>query len=327
MPELRPWRVILGIDPARFHKTESSMRALMMAVFASGVIAQIAQAQPLSAKPANAASDRSCVNDPSWAAPQTPFRIYGNTWHVGPHGLGVFLITAPAGDVLIDGGVPEDASLIEANIRNLGIELRDIKWILNSHAHCDHAGGIAELARDTGAQVIASAADAPLLARGGHGDPEYGDRFVFPPVKVTREVTDGERLRLGDLVLTAHSTPGHTKGNTTWTWMSCEGRRCLQMVDIGSLSAPDYKLIGNPKYPDIAKDYEYSFAMVAALPCDIALAPHPDTVNFWERVAKRDQGDANALIDPGLCRAYVKEARESFEKRLATQRAQAAAAK
>lgn len=217
--------------------------------------------------------------------------------------------------------------MIEANIRSLGINLRDIKWILNSHAHCDHAGGMARLARDTGAQVITSAADTPLLARGGHDDPEYGDRFLFPLLHVTRAVTDGEHLRLGDLLLTAHVTPGHTRGNTTWAWKSCEDGRCLHLVDIGSLSAPDYKLIGNPKYPGIVKDFEYSFAMVTALPCDIALAPHPDIVNFWERVAKRTQGNVVALIDPTLCRAYAKGARENFEAQLAKQRANAASAK
>ena len=303
------------------------MHSLLAAILVSGLIAQSAYEQPTSAVQANAASHASCVNDPSWIAPQTPFRIYGNTWHVGPRGLGVFLVTARTGEVLIDGGVPSDAALIEANIRNLGIDLRNIKWILNSHAHCDHAGGISQLEHDTGAQVIASAADIPLLARGGHDDPEYGDRFLFPPVHVTHTVADGESLRLGDLALTAHLTPGHTKGNTTWTWTSCEGKRCLHMVDVGSLSAPDYKLIDNPKYPGIVKDYEYSFAMVAALPCNIALAPHPGMVNFWERVAKRNHGDADALIDPTLCRAYAKDARKSFVSQLAKQRAEAAPAR
>lgn len=276
---------------------------------------------------AHTANDSSCVNDPSWTAPQKPFRIYGNTWHVGPRGLGVFLITAPTGNILIDGGVPGSAPLIEANIRSLGINLRDIKWILNSHAHCDHAGGIAQLVRASNAQVIASVADTQLLARGGHDDPQYGDRFPFSPVRVTRTVTDGESLRLGGLVLTAHSTPGHTKGNTTWTWKSCEDTRCLHMVFVGSLSAPGYKLIANSKYPDILKDYEHSFAVVGALPCEIALAPHPGMVDFWERVAKRDQGDADALIDPALCRAYAKDARESFAEELTKQRRDAAWAK
>ena len=291
------------------------MRAWLVAIFVTGLIAPSAHAQTHSAEQANTA------NDPTWTAAQTPFQIYGNTWFVGSRGLGVFLITAPTGDVLIDGGVPQDAALIEANIRALGIELRDIRWILNSHAHCDHAGGIAQLARDTGAQVIAGAADAALLARGGHDDPQYGDRFVFPRVQVTRTVTDGEQLRLGDLLLTAHSTPGHTKGNTTWTWTSCDGMRCLPMVDIGSLSAPDFQLIGNAKYPNAVEDFRTSFAMVAALPCDIALAPHPEMVDFWARVAKRDQGDVNALIDPTLCRTYANDSRETFEAQLATERA------
>jgi metallo-beta-lactamase class B len=274
------------------------------------------------------ASERKNIADnPSWTAPQKPFRIYGNTWYVGPRGLGVFLVTARTGDVLIDGGVPGDAPLIEANIRALGVDLRDIKWILNSHAHSDHAGGMAQLAHDTGAQVIANAADAPLLERGGRGDPEYGDRFPIPPVHVSRTVTDGENLRLGDLRLTARATPGHTKGNTSWTWTSCEGTRCLHMVDVGSLSAPGFALIGNPRYPDVVKDFEHSFAVVAALPCDIPLAPHPDMVDFWARVAKREHGDANALVDPAGCRAYAKDARKNFEAQLAKQRADAASAK
>lgn len=303
------------------------MRIFIAAIFVSILIVQSALAHTSPPEQVATANDSSCVNDPSWMAPQKPFRIYGNTWHAGPRGLGVFLITAPTGHVLIDGGVPGNAPLIEANVRSLGINLHDIKWILNSHAHCDHAGGIAQLVRDTGADLIASAADTALLARGGHDDPQYGDRFPFPPVHVTRTVTDGESVRLGDLVLTAHLIPGHTKGSTTWIWKSCEGTRCLHMVDVGSLSAPDYKLIGNPEYPDIVKDFEYSFTMVASLPCDIALAPHPGMVDFWGRVAKRKQGDADALIDPTLCRAYAKDARESFEENLTMQHGDAASAK
>lgn len=264
-------------------------------------------------------TDSSCINDPSWVDPQAPFRIYGNTWHVGPRGLGVFLITAPTGHVLIDGGVAASAPLIEANIRSLGIELHDIKWILNSQAHCDHAGGIAQLARDTRAQVIASAADALLLEGGGHDDPQYLDLYPFPPVQVTRTVSDGETLQLGDVVLTALATPGHTKGNTTWAWTSCEDTRCLRLVDIGSLSAPGYTLKGNPRYPDIVRDFDYSFAMIAALPCDIALAPHPGMVDFWERVAMREQGRADALVDGTLCRTYAQAARASFEEELTKQ--------
>jgi metallo-beta-lactamase class B len=316
------------------------MRLLIAAILLVGLIVQYGYAQVPASEQKDTANNpqwtasqkpfrmpeserKNIADNPSWMAPQRPFRIYGNTWFVGPHGLGVFLVTAPTGHVLIDGGVPGEARLIEANIRDIGINLRDIKWILNSHAHSDHAGGIAQLAHDTGAQVIANLADTPLLERGGHGDPEYGDRFPFQPVHVALTVADGEILHLGDLVLTAHSTPGHTKGNTTWTWMSCVGTRCLHMVDVGSLSAPGFKLIENPKYPSVVKDFEHSFAVVAALPCDIPLAPHPGMVNFWARVAKRKQGEVNALIDPTGCRVYAKEARESFEAQLTKQRADA----
>ncbi|HET7562769.1 MAG TPA: subclass B3 metallo-beta-lactamase [Rhodanobacteraceae bacterium] len=303
------------------------MRWLIAVMVALVLLAPVAQAQAPAQAHVTPARAQACVNDPSWIAPQAPFRIYGNTWYVGPHGLGVFLITAPAGDVLIDGGVPEDAPMIEANIRSLGFDPHHIKWILNSHAHCDHAGGIAQIARDTGAQVLAGAGDAALLARGGRDDPQYGDRFVFSPVHITRRVSDGERLQLGDILLTAHATPGHTKGNTSWIWISCEHKRCLHMVDVGSLSAPDYKLVGNPNAPHLIDDYEHSFATVAALTCDIALAPHPGMVDFWKRVAKRNAGDADALIDPTLCRAYANAAHRDFEAQLAKQRAAAVAAK
>lgn len=262
------------------------------------------------------------AGNPSWTAPQPPFRIYGNTWYVGPRGLGVFLITAPTGDVLIDGGVPGDAALIEGNLRALGIHLHDIKWILNTHAHADHAGGIARLARDTGAEVIAGAADVPLVERGGHDDPQYGDRFPFPNVHVARAVRDGEILHLGELALTVHSTPGHTQGNTSWTWVSCDGKRCLHMADVGSLSAPGFKLIGKP---NLIADFEHSFDVVAGLPCDIPLAPHPEMVDFWARVDKRKAGDADGLLDRSGCRDYAAWARKHFADELAKQRAAAQA--
>jgi metallo-beta-lactamase class B len=314
-------------------KKELIMRLPLVAVLLSSAIAGCAFARvPASAVPQKpftmpASEVEDMADNPSWTAPQDPVHIYGNTWSVGPHGLGVFLITARTGDVLIDAGVPGTAALIEANIRRVGVNPRDIRWILNSHAHFDHAGGMAQLAHDTRAQVMGSVEDTPLLQRGGHDDPEYGNRFPFPPVHVARAVTEGETLHLGDLVLTAHSTPGHTRGNTTWTWRSCESKRCLHMVDVGSLSAPGYKLIGNTAYPNIVEDFEHSFAVVAALPCDIALAPHPGVVHFWERVARREQGDVNALIDSTACRVSANDARAAFHQQLTEQRADAAPAK
>ena len=321
---LMPAILLFGLVTPCAHAQVSNAKQANIADTSRSASSRVAPQQPFD-MPASERED--LAENPSWAAPQKPIRIYGNTWNVGPQGLGVFLITSRTGDVLIDGGVPGDASQIEANIRQLGVNLRDIKWILNSHAHFDHAGDIAQLMHDTGAQMIANAGDAALLKRGGHDDPEYGDRFPFPPVHVTRTVNDGESLHLGTLQLTAHSTPGHTRGNTTWTWTSCESKRCLHMIDVASLSAPGYKLIGNPQYPDIVNDFERSFVVVAALPCDVALAPHPGTVDFWARVARREQGDPNALIDPTLCRAITKEARESFEAQLGKERADTASVK
>lgn len=304
--------------------------------------AQCAQAKPpvqahgTSAAPSPAAtapaalripeSERKAIAQyPSWTAPQKPFRIYGNTWYVGPRGLGVYLITSPSGHALIDGGVPGEAAMIESNIRKLGFKLHDIKWILNTHAHYDHAGGIARLVRDTGAEVIVGTADAAALARGGIDDPQYGDLYPFQPVYAARTVRDGERLQLGTLVLTAHATPGHTQGNTTWAWQSCRDGRCLQLVDVSSLSAPGYKLIDNRRYPRIVEDYEHSFAMVAALPCDIVLGPHPAAVHFWKRIAARKKGDADALVNADGCGTYARESRKSFEAQLAKQRTARAA--
>jgi len=298
------------------------MRSLTTAILVSGLSAHGAYAQPPSAEQANTANNPSCVNDLSWTAPQTPFRIYGNTWYVGPRGLGVFLVTARTGDVLIDGGVPEDAPLIEANIRSLGIDLHEVKWILNSHAHCDHAGGIAQLAHDTGAQVIAGAADNALLARGGHDDAQYADRFLFPPVRVTRRATAGERLHLGNLVLIAHATPGHTKGNTTWTMKAKEGGRTYDVVFAGSATVlPGVVLTDSPKYPEIAEDYARAFRVLRSLPCDVFLGPH---ASFYDGLDKADRlrkgAKENPFIDPRGYREYVARMEKTYRDQLQRER-------
>ncbi|HEU4700237.1 MAG TPA: subclass B3 metallo-beta-lactamase, partial [Gemmatimonadales bacterium] len=162
--------------------------------------------------------------------------MFGNTWYVGTHGLGAVLVTSGRGHVLIDGGLPESAPLIAANIERLGFRLRDVKWIVNSHAHFDHAGGIAELVRRSGARVAASPASAAVLRRGASGpdDPQYGVLPPIAPVRVARELRDGDTVRVGALALAAHFTPGHTRGGTSWSWRSCEGEgaseTCLDLV-------------------------------------------------------------------------------------------------
>lgn len=173
-------------------------------------------------------AEPSCPNCLEWNRPQSPFRIYGNTYYVGPHGLSSILITSNAGHVLIDGGLAESAQQIAANVRSLGFRIEDVKLILNSHVHFDHAGGIAELQRMSGARVVASKWSAAVLKTGGVGraDPQYGVQVGIAPVKHVRELRDGETLRVGGIVMTPHSTPGHTPGGTSWTWKSCEGSVC-----------------------------------------------------------------------------------------------------
>jgi len=255
-------------------------------------------------------------------ASQEPFRIYGNTYYVGVHGLSSILITSPQGHVLIDGDLPESPAKIAANIQALGFRLKDIKLILNSHVHYDHAGGIAELHRLSGAQVAASPATARALEAGqsGPNDPQYG---ILPPIgKVAhvRVIKDSETLHVGPLALTAHFTPGHTPGGTSWTWRSCEQETCLNIAYVDSLSpisAPSFHFSKNTTYPNVRADFAKSYATVSALPCDILLTPHPGVSDLWERVDKRKQGDANALVDNTACKRLADSSHAALDKRLA----------
>jgi metallo-beta-lactamase class B len=275
--------------------------------------------------PAHADAPSSCKECAEWNVSQEPFRIYGNTYYVGVHGLSSILITSPHGHVLIDGDLPESAPKIAANVKALGFQLKDIKLILNSHVHYDHAGGIAELHRLSGAPVAASKFTAHALEVGHSGpdDPQYG---ALPPIKTVahvRIIADGETMYVGPLALTAHFTPGHTPGGTTWTWQSCEHDRCLNIVYADSLtaiSAEGFRFSSNKTYPNVIQDFEKSFATVRALPCDILLTPHPGVSDLWERLEKRDKGgDANAFVDSTACRRFADTARTNLEKRVVSE--------
>jgi len=256
----------------------------------------------------------------AWNAPQAPFRIYGNTWYVGPHGLSAILVDTGQGLALFDGDLPETAPQIEAHIRALGFRVRDVKWILNSHAHIDHAGGIAALQRASGAQVLASAAGAHELELGGADpkDPLDGSVPDYSPVKPVRVVGDDETLHLGNVAITAHYTPGHTPGSTAWTWTSCESTRCLHVVyadSLSAVSAPAFRFSAHPRY---LAQFRRSIATVAALPCDVLLTPHPDASRFWKRVdRRRSDGRAALAIDNNACRKYAAAAMRALSARLA----------
>ena len=265
-----------------------------------------------------------CTHCDEWNATQKPFRVYGNTYYVGVHGLSSILITSDQGHVLIDGDLEESAHKIAASIRELGFRIEDVKLILNSHIHSDHAGGIAELQRLSGATVAASPSSAKVLREGHSGpdDPQYGTIRGIPPLATVRVVGDGETLRVGPLELTAHLTPGHTPGGTTWTWKSCENKRCLNMVyadSLAPLSAHGFRFTRNSTYPHVLEDFEKSFRILDALPCDLLLTPHPESSDFWTRLERRNSGQSDALIDASACRHLAEGARERLKARVAAE--------
>jgi metallo-beta-lactamase class B len=251
--------------------------------------------------------------------PVPPFRIAGNLYYVGATEVSSFLITTSQGDFLLDGGFAETAQQIERNVAQLGFKIEDIKILLNSHAHFDHAGGLAELKQKSSAKFIANAGDAELLKTGGHGDFRFGDTLLFPPIQPDQIIRDGESIRLGDQVMTAHSTPGHTKGNTTWTTKIRDGDKTYDVVFVGSQSSLDYKFVGQESYPGIRADFEKSFAILKNLPCDIFLGSHGSFFNFLEKRERVLRGEMNAFIDPDGYKRYLMESEKDFREKVAKQ--------
>jgi metallo-beta-lactamase class B len=269
-----------------------------------------------------------CDNCEDWNQPQAPFNIYGNTWYVGPRGLSAILVTGPEGHVLLDGALPQSAAQIEANIEALGFHIRDVKLIVNSHEHFDHAGGIAALQRASGAMVAASAAGVRALRQGmaGNDDPQFDAASPrhFPKVRRWREVVDGQTLRVGPVAVTAHATPGHTPGATTWTWTSCEAGVCRAVVYADSLnpmSSDGFRFSGGNGHPDVSARFAASIATLAALPCDIVLSTHPGASDTMEKQAEKT-ATRNPFVAPGSCRDYAAMAAKKLKARLAGEAAE-----
>lgn len=265
---------------------------------------------------------KSCKTCDAWNGKQQSFRIFGNTYYVGVAGLSAVLIASDRGHILLDGGLPQSASLIAENIRSLGFRIEDIRLIVNSHTHFDHAGGIAALQRASGAVVAASSSGVRALEQGepAPDDPQRGfgrESNSFPRVKVVRAVSDGEALRVNDLAITAHLTPGHTPGSTTWTWRSCEETRCLDIVyadSLSSVSAPGFKYT---RLPGVVDGFRRSIATVENLPCDILLTVHPEFFDLSGKLQRRTAApNENPFIDPQACRTYAAAAARSLNRRI-----------
>ena len=257
--------------------------------------------------------------------PVQSFRIIGDIYYVGASDVTSYLIVTPKGDILLDSGFAETVPQVEKNIAALGFKLADVKILINSHAHFDHAGGLAELKRVTHATLEVSAADAAIMARGGRGDPGYGDRFRYEPVTADKLLKDGDQVELGGVSLTAHVTPGHTPGCTTWTTRVEEGGKPYDVLFLCSVTAPCYQLVGNPRYPGIAADFTRSFAVLRTLPCDVFLGAHGGYYRLQEKIARLQRhAPGNPFIDPQGYRDYLDKAEQAFKQELAEQQAAAA---
>jgi metallo-beta-lactamase class B len=258
-------------------------------------------------------------------APVPPRRLVANIYYVGVSGVSSFLITTPEGHILIDTGFADTAPLTERSVEELGFKLSDIKILLSSHAHIDHTGGHALMKKLTGARIYASAADARVLASGGVDDfiTFPPDTIVYEPVKVDHEVAEGEDVTLGGVTLTAHLTPGHTRGATTWSMTVNDHGRTLHVVFFSSLTInPGVRLLHNPKYPEIVQDYETAFARLKSLPCDIFFAPHGYQFGMTEKFAQMDKGGGiGPLIDPRGWAALIANNEAAFRHQLEAERA------
>jgi metallo-beta-lactamase class B len=251
-----------------------------------------------------------------WNQRIEPFRIAGPLYYVGPANITSLLVTTPSGHVLIDGGLEESAPIVLDNIRKLGFRVEDVRILLSTHAHTDHAGGLAQLKAATGAKLYAGAADVKLLASGGRGDFAFGDTLLFPPVQADVAVQDGQEIEFGGLHIQAVATPGHTKGCTTWTFEVKDGETSRQVVMIGGTTAPGYKLVGNAAYPSIVSDFEATFRKLGALKADIVLEGHGFAFDLEaKRTGKKPFVDATAM------KATADRAEEAFRKQLQEQQA------
>lgn len=261
---------------------------------------------------------------PRWLEPQAPVRIHGGTWLVGSVHMNVVLIDTGAGLVLIDAGLPQAASLTEGNLRAAGFDIADVKLILSSEPHYDHAGGIAALARDSGATVVATRAGAKGLraGRSGDDDPQQTTLFAFPAVPRVMVVHDGEKLRLGAVTIVAHSTPGHTPGSASWSWTSCEGTDCAQMVfaaSLNSLTDGRYRW-SDPAHAGAVRAFRRSFTAVRSLPCDVLITGHPEHSDGEAKLARLlAHPREDAFRVQGACRTLADRYERALDERLAAE--------
>lgn len=249
----------------------------------------------------------------AWLVPVEPLRISDHVWQIGTASISALLVKTDAGAVLIDGGMPQVADHLLANMKKLGVAPQDVRLILHSHAHIDHVGPLAAIKRATGAMLVSNAESAVLLQRGGADDIHFGSGMLFEPIQTDRLVQDGEAVTLGSSIFTVHFTPGHTPGSMSWTWTDTRDGEPLRIAYSDSLSAPGYQLRHNARYPHLVEAFRASFAAVRALPCDLLLTPHAEG-SGWDYA-----NAARPHPQPVSCKAYADKAEAKLDQMLAEQ--------
>lgn len=287
LPQARPPRYAFGMKTI-------SLKAILAAL--------------LAAAPASAQLD-----PPSWTRATSPFTLIGPIDYVGTEGLASYLIHTRAGAILIDAPMAENVARIEYAVRARGVKMREVKYLLLSHAHFDHAGGLAGVKKLTGARLVVGARDASAVSAGiPPGETSYGV-IKFPAAKVDVAARDGSKVTLGGVTLTAVSTPGHTPGCTSWKMRIIEKGKPLDILFACSITVAGNKLVGNKRYPGIVSDFRQTFAKLGGIQADVVLPFHPESVDLFAR-AKRGE-----LVDRTILPRMIADARIAFEADLAKQ--------
>ena len=289
--------------------------AVITAIFGHGALAQA---------PAGGGADPTFAKmSAEWKAPFAPHHVVGNVYYVGSAGLAAYLITTPAGHILINSNLESSVPQIQESVEKLGFKFADIKILLISHAHFDHCAGSAKIKELTSAKYMVMDADVTVVESGGKKDFQYGNvpEDLYPATKVDRVLHDGDEMKLGGTVLVAHKTAGHTRGCTTWTMKAKDGGKTYDVVVVGSPNVnPGYKLVRAESYPGIAMDYEHAFAVWKGLKCDVFLGAHGAYYGMAEKFARVKEGGANPFVDPDGYRSYIAERETAFREELKKQR-------
>lgn len=249
-----------------------------------------------------------------WEEPAEPLHIVGPIYFVGTRGLGAFLITTSQGNILMNTGMPSSGTMIEASIEQLGLKPEDIKLMINGHAHIDHAGAFAYFKEKYGAALAVMREDVPAMESGDKGDFKYADDFAYPPVKVDRILRDGDKIKMGDVSLTAYLTPGHTRGATTWVVdIVVEGAPYVVAFPDGAGFNPGYRIAKDPSYPGIENDYRRTHHFLEMLKPDIWLAQHNE---YYDLEGKRERAKTEGIaawVDPEGYRRFIAGKKRAFE--------------